>query len=82
MSHITPPSKCSDDLEALREENAELEQELEDMKYVLSQRMEVQSLKSSSNFSSRCECEKEREQMKKEKEEWKERIEGLEDEVR
>lgn len=79
VSHITPSRKLQD-YEELKEERDELEQDLKDMKFVLSQRMEVQNLKQSLPTQN-CECSKERDLLRRELDETQKNVKGLEDEV-
>ncbi|XP_066918526.1 girdin-like isoform X4 [Clytia hemisphaerica] len=78
VAHLNPSRKLQEDYEAMKEDKEDLEEEIQFLKFALSNRMEIKSMQKPVE---KCDCSKEKEVLKRDYEEAMGRLESLEDEV-
>ena len=78
VAHLHPPRKLQDDYESMKQDKEDLEEEIQYLKFALSNRIEIKTLQKPAE---KCECSKEKEVLKRDLEDSISRVESLEDEV-
>ena len=78
VAHLNPPRKLQEDYESMKQDKEDLEEEIQYLKFALSNRMEIKTLQKPVE---KCDCSKEKENMKRDLEDSISRVESLEDEV-
>ena len=78
VAHLNPNRKLQEDFETVKQDKEDLEEEIQYLKFALSNRIEIKTLQKPVE---KCDCSKEKEVLKRDLSDSLARVESLEDEV-